>query len=687
MIRVRSLIVMSTLLAALPLTAQEKSDLPIQRVVMFNSGVSFFEHGGKISGDATVDLKFDVADVNDLLKSMVLQDLGGGKISTVTYASRDPITRTLETFSIDLTGNPTLADLLRQARGEQVEVDAPTKMTGIIVGVESRERRVKDEVIQEEFLNLLTDAGLRSVSLSDVGRIQFTDENLASEFRQALAVLASGKSKDKKTVSLGFTGKGERPVRVGYVQESPIWKTSYRLVLDENDKPHLQGWAIVENTTQADWKNVDLTLVSGRPISFIMDLYEPLYINRPVVQPELYASLRPRTYNQDLDKADAEFAKKAAEAVNGELKDLANRGYLSRESRQQGSGQGGGKDKYRDEDERAKWNIQQGVQSVASAGDVGEMFQYAIDAPVTLVRGRSAMLPIINQKIEGEKLSIYNQAVHTKHPLAGLRMKNTSELHLMQGPITVFDGGVYGGDAQIMDLPAGSERLISYAMDLDTEVAPTTNPQKQQLVSVRLEKGTLYTNHKYTQTTTYTVKNSDSKEKTVLIEHPLNSYWTLIDPKMPDEKTRDMYRFAVKAEPGKPAKLDVVEEHIERQSLALTNVDNRTIAIYISAPEVSDEVKAALREVVKQKRAIEDVVNSRQEIQRQITVVDQEQNRIRQNMAQLDRNNDLYRRYVGKFTEQEDRIETLRKQLTDSIAEEQKLRKKLDEYLSGLDLK
>jgi len=201
-----------------------------------------------------------------------------------------------------------------------------------------------------------------------------------------------------------------------------------------------------------------------------------------------------------------------------------------------------------------------------------------------------------------------------------------------------------------------------------------------------LAKGTLYVNRKYTQTNKFTVKNSGAKTKTVLVEHPINSYWTLVNPKMPDEKTRDVYRFAVQAEPGEPTQLDVVEEHVERQTIAVTNMDSSAIGVYISAPQVSDEIKDALREVVKRKQEIEQVVRQRKEFERQVNVVSQEQDRIRQNMAQLDRNSDLYRRYVTKFTEQEDRIEELRKKITESIAKEEELRKALDNYLTGLEL-
>src|SRR5687768_3628488 len=142
----------------------EANKLPVKRVALFNSGVGYFEHRGKVNGDATVDLKFNVDDVNDLLKSMVLEDFNGGQISTVTYGSRDPITKTLSTFAIDLTSNPTLGQLLAQIRGEEIEIEAPTKIQGTIVGVETKKQQVgENQVIEVEYLNVLTDDGLRRI--------------------------------------------------------------------------------------------------------------------------------------------------------------------------------------------------------------------------------------------------------------------------------------------------------------------------------------------------------------------------------------------------------------------------------------------------------------------------------------------------------------------------------------------
>ncbi|MBI3462151.1 MAG: DUF4139 domain-containing protein [Planctomycetes bacterium] len=664
--------------------------LPLKKVVLFNSGVGFFEHRSEIDGNAQVELRFNVDDVNDLLKSMVVQDQGG-RVSTVSYGSKDPITKTLKTFAIDLTANPTLAQLLDQVRGEQVHIDAPNEIKGAVLGVERRKQKVgENEVIEIEVLNLLTDDGLRSVSLAGVGRIKLVNEQLDAELRQALTILAMGHATDKKTVTLEFKGAGNRPVRVGYIQESPIWKTSYRLVLADDESPFLQGWAIVENTTEEDWQDVDLTLVSGRPISFIMDLYQPLYVPRPVVEPELFASLRPQTYGQDLAAKEAEFAAVAesppppampgAAGMGGGMGGMA--GAMGGESLARAARRG----RVALDELRAGMNLREGVQSVAQAAEVGELFQYAIETPVSLPRQQSAMLSIVNGSVRGEKVSIYSPNVHAKHPLNGLKLINSTGLHLMQGPITVFDDGVYAGDAQIQDLPPGTERLISYALDLDTEVAPETKRLLEQLTSVKIVKGVLQASRKYRRATEYTVKNSGNRAKQVLIEYPFDASWTLTNPEKPAEKTRDLYRFALQAQPGTPAKLLVEEEQTVTQQTVLTNLESQMIVIYLNARVVSDQVKEALREVTRRRQQLSELAAQQQRLEAQIKTIEQEQARIRQNMQQLDRTGDLYTRYVKKFGEQESQIESIREQIRSLIAEQAKQQQALDSYLTSLTL-
>jgi hypothetical protein len=270
--------------------------------------------------------------------------------------------------------------------------------------------------------------------------------------------------------------------------------------------------------------------------------------------------------------------------------------------------------------------------------------------------------------------------------LNGLKFTNLTDLYLMQGPITVFDEGVYAGDAKIEDLPPGSQRLISYGLDLDTEVAPQSKGRPEELLSVRLLKGTLISTRKFARSTEYTVKNSGKKAKRVLIEYPIEPTWTLVSPPKPAEKTRDLYRFAVEAKPGEPAKLTVDEERTDRQQVALTNVDDGTIKIYLSAKAVSDKVKAGLGELVKRKHDLQQVAAEKQQREQRIREIGEDQTRIRQNMAQLDRNTDVYKNYVKKFSDQEGEVEKVRGQIASLTDQEAAQRKALDEYLLGLDL-
>jgi hypothetical protein len=238
----------------------EKADafLPLTHVHLFSSGVGFYQRQGEVQGNARIDLTFPVQDINDLLKSMVLNDLDGGHVGSVAYDSPDPIDKTLRSFAINFTGNPAFGQILQQARGEKVEVvllpgASVGTVTGTIVGVEKQKQAMgKDAVAEVEVLNLWCAEGLRSVKLAEVQRIRFLNPALDAEVKRALDVLARTHDTQKKTVGLNFEGQGKRRVRVGYVVESPVWKTSYRLTLNKEGRPSLQGWAVVENPTDED---------------------------------------------------------------------------------------------------------------------------------------------------------------------------------------------------------------------------------------------------------------------------------------------------------------------------------------------------------------------------------------------------------------------------------------------------
>jgi hypothetical protein len=647
--------------------------LPLSRVVLFTSGVGYFQRDGHVEGDAHVELSFRTAQVNDLLKSMVVRDFDGGQVTGVNYASRDPLSRTLRSFGIDLTEQPSLAQILAQIRGEPVELFAPSRLVGTVVGVESGS---DEKGLPATWLNLLGEQGLRSVNLAQVQTLRLLNPVLQMELQQALALLADSRSAEKKRVSVLFAGQGRRRVQVGYLLEAPMWKTSYRLVLGEKDRHYLQGWAIVENTTEEDWRAVRLSLISGRPISFTMDLYRPLYVPRPQVQMELYGSLVPQTYEGDLS---------VPEAAPGELAEEMEAPMAKSEMRQaapsraQASAAGAGA--YRDED---TLDLSRGVAAAAQGGEAGSFFQYAIEQPVSIPRQESAMIPIVGQEIDGKRVSIYNEQVHAKHPLLGLQLKNTTGLSLMGGPLTVFEAGSYAGDAQIDTLPPAGERLISFALDLDTEVAASGRSVPDTLVSVRILRGSLLSTLKARRERVYTAKNSGTRARDLLIEHPLDANWELVEPAKPEEKTRSAYRFLLPVPVGAAKELLVAEERQYGQSVALTNLNADMIAYYVSSRVVNQKAKEALQQIGERKAELAKTVAARQEEERKVQRIREEQSRIRQNMDRLSSDSDLYKRYVAQLNTQESELEKLFVRTDALVAKEREQREALDAYMAGL---
>ncbi|NOT96127.1 MAG: hypothetical protein HOP00_07445, partial [Nitrospira sp.] len=362
--------------------AEEPASLPLSKIVLYSSGVGYMQHDGTVQNRTQLDLRFNVTQINDLLKSLVVQDFGGGTISTVTYGSRDPVTKVLGNFGINLNGNPTLGQILTQVRGERVEVAAPNPLLGTILGVEKKTESMSDgqarRVIEQEYLNLLTDEGFRSLPFTQIQRVKLLDQALNAELHQALAALATNHDAQKKTVSILFDGTGSRQARVAYLTETPVWKTTYRLVLDEEKPPYLQGWAIVENTTEQDWKHVALSLVSGRPISFTMDLYQPLYNPRPVVQPELYANLLPQTYGDTMDEP------KSMAPASPARNEMKKERLLGKMAQGLASARANAPEQSLMASEMNMGRLDQGVASLAMGEDKGELFEYRIDQPVTL---------------------------------------------------------------------------------------------------------------------------------------------------------------------------------------------------------------------------------------------------------------------------------------------------------------
>lgn len=667
--------------AASPALAQDDTafvNLPITRAVLFSSGVGYFEHMGIVREDAVMRIMFKTDQINDVLKSMVLMDYGGGAITGVTYAANDPLERALKSFGVDISDNPSLPELLDQLRGATVIVQTPDRVEGKILNVETRDKIVvqggSPSTVQEHVLNIVTHTGIRSLPMTSLDAIQFADHALREELNRALLLLVSSRDTDQKPVDIRFTGSGERTVRVGYLVETPVWKTSYRLDLTDDKNQILQGWAIVENTSNNDWKNMRLSLVSGRPISFVQDLYTPLYMPRPIVRPQLYASLMPKMYEGGISRDDMAMERRAAIAPTSAAPAPGRAGSATfgREHLEAGLGE-------------VAWDAGQGINAAADAASIGELFQFTLQHPVDLARRRSSMLPIVNQPVTTERLSIYNASVLAKHPLNGVMLTNSTNLKLLAGPVTVFDGASYAGDAQIDHLSPGEKRLLSYAVDLDVEVDNATT-STSRMTDVRINRGVLRVTHATMYTQAYTLKNKSQRDRIVIVEHPFNSQRELVEPEQFEEKIPSLYRFRVNVPTGKTHTLNVRERHTTLQSISLLQQQVGSFQAFITNSEIKLEVRKALERAAALKNRLSEAETLLAQQTAELREIQDGQERLRQNLTAVGADTTLGKRYLARLNEDEDNIERLQRDIAQTRTLINERRAELQHYLDNLDV-
>ena len=672
--------------------AQPQTDVPVKLVMLYSSGVGYFEHHGSVDGNSSTEIRFKTDQINDILKSLVLQDLDKGQVTAITYPSLDPLDKLLKSFQVDVSKNLSRAALLQQLRGAKVtcELMDNTKITGTIVGVEIEKVPTgeKGDLQEIPVLNLLNENGIMTVRLPTVRFVSFDDKRLQEELNKALGALAQARDQDKKSITIQFVGDGKRRVKLGYVIEAPVWKTSYRLLLNDGakTKPFIQGWAIVENQTDTDWNGVQLSLVSGRPISFIQDLYRPLYIPRPVVQPERYASLKPREYDEGMMK-EADGGAMAKDAMNAPADAMAapsaQKQLRARQNRSESMAFTGAMV----QDEKLAVLDAVGVASAASAANLGELFQYTVAVPVNLSRQKSAMLPIIADEIDARRVSIYNAQTLLKHPLNGAMLTNSTGKHLLNGPITVIENGAYGGDARISDLPPGQQRLISYGIDLKVLMDSTSSKQDETIQTAKIVKGVLNVARKYVFTQEYKAENKSDAEKTLVIEHPLRPNWKLVTPEKAMEKTDTLYRFELPAPASKAVSLKVQEENTAWEAMTILPFDLGQLTWYSRNGQIPQNVRDALAKAVQLKQSMVDSHRQLEQTRTRLNETAQAQQQTRENMkavGQQAQNSTYYQNQLKRMADQDAQMDTLRQQI-DTLQEQLNARQKeLEDYLNNL---
>ena len=661
--------------AALALPAE----LPVKQVVLYKHGVGFFERSGRLGAGESARLDFNASEMNDVLKSLTIDEKGGGKISGLRYDSMDPLSHKLAEFPFQIGAGQALSGMLDQLKGARLELKFGNEtVTGAIVN--GRLVAGSDKQPEREQLTLMLDSGeLRTVDLSAATGIHFNDPQLQQQFKDYLMALSAARSKEKRSVYIDSTDARERDVTASYMIPSPVWKSSYRLIIGTSGQPVLEGWAMVDNTTGEDWTKVQLSLVSGRPISFVSQLYAPKYVNRPVAELADDSAARPVVHEGAYGDSFGKLAGSGGGGARGE----ALNGRLVAPMATASPAPPPAQERI---EQFAKLQAPpkvtfSSIAVTASAAELGELFEYRIIQPVTIRKNESAMLPFLQQPIEGRKLLIYSDH-NSQHPTNAAELTNSTGKTLDGGPITVYDGGAYGGEALMETLKAKDKRLISYAVDLGTRITEAFGSKQAVVREMHANRGMLTVKSAAEETRTYTVRNVDQKAKTLIVEHPLRQGYTLLSQK-PSEKTPGAYRFEIALGAAATQEFAVAEERVYDQAYAVTNLTPDAILSYVSNRSLSDAGRRQLQRIADQKGQIAENDRALQDVDRQTSDLNTDEDRIRRNIQSLNSVSGQQQQ-VQNYAKQLDAHEQQLAQLRDRQAELQKKKAALQSELDRL---
>jgi len=659
----------------LTISVAQGAELPIRQVILYKHGIGYFQRSGQLGPNDSVQLDFNAAEMNDVLKSLTIQESGAGKVTGLRYDSSDPLEKKLAEFPFKIGPGQPLTAILDQLKGAAVELKSGSEtIRGTLVSgrtVPGTEQRPPSEQI-----TLLLDSGeFRNVDLSAVASLRFQDTALQTQFAEYLKTLHAARSRDKRSVYIDSTGSQAREIAASYMIPMPVWKSSYRLIFGTAGEPTLEGWAIVDNTTGDDWSNVQLSLVSGRPISFISRLYEPRYIGRPTAEVERDNAQAPVIYQGAIEEK--EKAAGRGDFPAGRVA-MAAPALARTEENTDAMQMNVVGEAPLVETTTASLSA---IASTAASRELGELFEYSFTTPITVHKSESAMLPFLQEKLAARKLLVYSDE-GSIHPLNSVEITNSTGKTLDGGPITVYDANAYAGEALVETLKKGDNRLISYGVDLGTRITTVFESQAQIVREVHFRRGFLLTKTAAIETKTYTVRNVDQAAKTMIIEHPVRSDYKLINQEA-IETTSDAYRFEVKIGPDAIEKLLVTEERVFDSTMAISNLTPDLLGSYVQNKSLTDAARAQLQQILDLKRQI---AANDGEIQRTLTGINNfvlDQGRIRQNIDSLNRvagQEQQVQNYSRQLAAQEAQLATLR----DKLAQLQTRKTTLESQLNAL---
>ena len=652
------------------------SQLPVRRVVLYKNGVGYFEHTGRVSGDHELGISFTTAQLNDVLKSLTAVDLGEGRVTGIRYDSIAPLDVRLRGLRLSLGQQPTQADFLNALRGSRVEVrSGVATAVGRVLSIEKRTHEVPktDDVVETTELSLITDNGeLQSFTLGPSTSVKVLDPELNHDVDRYLGLVESSRSNDLRRMVISTSGKGERDLFVSYISEVPIWKSTYRIVLRKDAQPLLQGWAIVDNTVGEDWNNVQLSLVAGSPQSFVQDISQPLYARRPVVGLPQATMLAPQSHEGTMERKDLPgppppMAATMPGAVGANSLDGRGAGaiFKSRNARLQA---GAAAEAMEVTDSAAKADMLQAamanLEAEASGGAAGDLFEYDLKQRISIGKNQSALVPIINARVDAKKVTLWNSESH--RALRALWITNTSGLTLDAGTFNIVEDGTFSGEGLVQAVKPAERRLISYAADTAVRVTSREDSRIEPATRVRIARGVLWITREERQTHDYVVHNSDTTQREVVVEYPARAGWKLADGLKPEESSSSFHRFEVKVAPDATETLAVKEVRPETTTVSLMNLTPDQIQLFVQERTISPDVEQALRAILAKKNALSGFDQELQSRQQEIESITADQSRVRENMKALRGAAEeklLLQRYTRQLNSQEDRLNALRSQM------------------------
>jgi archaellum component FlaC len=685
--------------------ADSATRLPVTRVILYKNGVGYFEHAGQVRGSQDVNVDFTTAQLNDVLKSLTVLDLGKGRITGVSYNSNAPLERRLGSLHLAVGENPTTAQFLDALRGARLEVRSGSESaSGRLLSIDEREIPIKgDQKITVDQISIVSDSGeVRVFDLTPTTSVRVAEKDVNDEVGKYLGLVASTRDQDVRRMTISTAGEGERNLLVSYISEVPVWKSTYRIVIPNEGKPLLQGWAIVDNTVGEDWKNVELSLVAGAPQSFVQQLSQPYYARRPVVPLPQNAMITPQTYEATLEEAQP--ASQAAGVVGGVPGGVAGgmiggiNGRLPKMAMEStdaaiGSGSGGGigsgvyKAWAGRPDATAVAQSLEATTTTAQTRDLGDLFEYKLQDHVTIRKNQSALVPILQARIDAEKVSVWNPSQTAV--LRALWLDNTSELTLDGGSFNVLEGDAFAGEGLMDPIKPGEKRLLSYAADLGVLVDAKQKSESQRVTKVFIAHGMMTQSTQEREENTYTIRNRDTAQRTIVIEHPARPGWKLTDDEKPAESSASFHRFRLTVDPKKTETLLVKEYRPATNSYQLSNITDDQIKFFLAAKMINPEIDQALRKVLAQKNSIAALDAEMGARKSKISGISEDQQRVRENMKALKGSMEekaLLARYVRELNEQEDHVQSLHHEVADLQQKRDTAQKMLNDMIEGLQM-